>query len=163
MKKYDKKGFIFAETIVISTIIMASLVIIYSQFVSINNNYNRSFQYNNVNNLYLVQNIRNYISKDGLEELIEKLENVEYIDITSCSNEYFTEYIYCETLFKYSDVKTILFTREDLTNLKNIISTSNYNETFKNFIKYINYTQEGNYRLIVEFNNETYATLKVKA
>ena len=65
MKKYDKKGFIFAETIVISTIIMASLVIIYSQFVSINNNYNRSFQYNNVNNYKIVRKkivILNYLN-----------------------------------------------------------------------------------------------------
>ena len=90
MKKSNRKGFILAETIAVSTIVMTSLVILYSQFVSINNSYNRSFSYNNVNNLYLVKNIRDYLSEENLNKLISSMEesNSLYIDITSCPNEY---------------------------------------------------------------------------
>lgn len=48
----NKKGFILAETIAVSTVVLAALIIIYSQFVSINNSYYRSFIYNTVDNLY---------------------------------------------------------------------------------------------------------------
>lgn len=163
MKKNSKKGFILAETIAVSTVVVTSLVIIYTQFISISDNYNHSFQYNNVNNLYLLDNVRSFISNDNsLNSLISALENNTYLDITGCSNEYFTEFAYCETLLYYANIKTILFTNEDITNLKNIIDTTNYSETMKTFIKRINNSTEKNYRLIVEFNDNTYATLKIK-
>ncbi len=164
MKKSNKKGFILAETIAVSTIVMTSLVIIYSQFVSINNSYNRSFSYNNVNNLYLVKNIRDYLSEGSLNKLTSAIDenNLLYIDITSCSNEYFTEYIYCETLLDAANVKTILFTKEDINQLKDNLNNIDLTEKMKSFINFINSTNENNYRLIVEFNDDTYATLKIK-
>ena len=111
MKKNNKKGFVLAETIAVSTVVLTSLVIIYTQFISISNSYSRSFRYNNVNNLYLVNNVKAYIATDGLEKLINSLNenNYSYIDITSCDSQYFTEYIYCESLLKQSNIKTILF------------------------------------------------------
>lgn len=164
MKKSNRKGFILAETIAVSTIVMTSLVILYSQFVSINNSYNRSFSYNNVNNLYLVKNIRDYLSEENLNKLISSMEesNSLYIDITSCPNEYFTEYIYCETLLNTINVKTILFTKENVNELKDKLKDVDLTEKMKSFINYINSTTDNNYRLIVEFNDDTYATLKVK-
>ena len=164
MKKNNKKGFVLAETIAVSTVVLTSLVIIYTQFISISNSYSRSFRYNNVNNLYLVNNVKAYIATDGLEKLINSLNenNYSYIDITSCDSQYFTEYIYCESLLKQSNIKTILFTKEDITDLKNNITTTNFSEKMKEFIKYINNSKESNYRLIVEFNDDTYATLKIK-
>lgn len=164
MKKSNKKGFVLAETIAVSTVVMTSLVIIYTQFVSINNSYNRSFKYNNVNNLYLVENVRNYITDGNLNKLVNALEesNSSYIDITSCPNNYFLEYIYCQTLFNYAGIKTILFTKEDLTDLKNNLTNTNFNETMKEFITRISTSDEDNYRLIVEFTDDTFATLKIK-
>lgn len=164
MKKINKKGFVLAETIAVSTVVLTSLVIIYTQFISISNSYNRSFKYNNVNNLYLVENIRQFLINDNsLNRLITSLENGQsYIDMTSCSNDYFTEYIYCETLFNYSNAKTVLFTKEDITNLKNTIDNTNYSQNLKSFIKNINNSIDNNYRLIVEFNDDTFATIKVK-
>ncbi len=161
MKK-NKNGFILAETIAISTVVLISLVIIYNQFIIISNNYKKTFDYNNVNELYLLENVRDYIFSDGLNELIKDLNGKDYIDITACPNSYFTEYIYCETLFKYSNIKTIIFTNENISSLKNNISNTSFSEKMKKYIKNINNTNKTNYRLIVEFNNETYATLKIK-
>ena len=104
MKKSNKKGFVLAETIAVSTVVLASLVIIYTQFVSVNNSYNQSFHYNNVNNLYLLENVRSFIINDNsLNKLVSALENNTYIDITGCPNEYFMEFAYCETLLYYSN------------------------------------------------------------
>lgn len=159
MKKNNKKGFVLAETIAVSVIIMTSLVIVYTQFATLNNSYKTSFQYNNVNNLYLVNNLRNFIKDDGLDRLIQLLDNNEYIDITSCPSYLFDEYLYCRLLVDSSNMKTVLFTKEDISELKNSIDNTNYSQTMKNYIKKINNSTGNSQRLIVEFEDETYATL----
>ena len=159
MKKNNKKGFVLAETIAVSVVVMTSLVIIYTQFISVNNGYTRTFNYNSVNNLYLVNNIIEYIKQDGLSELKNGLNDQYYIDITSCSTEYFTEYIYCETLLDNLNVNKVIFTKANVTELKN--NMNGLSEKMKQFINYISLNETNSYRLIVEFNNESYATLLV--
>lgn len=159
MKKNNKKGFILAETIAVSVIIMTSLVIVYTQFVTLNNNYKSSFKYDNVNNLYLVNNLRDFIKNDGLDRLIQLVDNREYVDITSCPNYIFDEYLYCRLLIDNSNIKTVLFTKEDISELKNSIDDTDYSQEMKNYVKKINNSTENSQRLIVEFNDDTYATL----
>lgn len=159
MKKSNKKGFVLAETIAVSVVVMTSLVLIYTQFMYLSKSYARTFTYNSVNNLYLANNIKKYINSDGLSNLINGLENSNYIDITSCSTDYFTEYIYCETLIDSLEVKQVIFTKANLDDLKTNID--GLSEKMKQFINYINYKNTNNYRIIVEFNDESYATLTI--
>ena len=159
MKKSNKKGFVLAETIAVSVVVMTSLVLIYTQFMYLSKSYARTFTYNSVNNLYLANNIKKYINSDGLSNLINGLENSNYIDITSCSTDYFTEYIYCETLIDSLDVKQVIFTKSNLDDLKT--NMDGLSEKMKQFINYINYKNTNNYRIIVEFNDESYATLTI--
>lgn len=159
MKKNNKKGFVLAETIAVSVIVMTSLVIIYTQFTYLSKSYSRTFTYNSVNNLYLTNNIKEFINDDGLNNLITGLNDKNYIDITSCSTEYFTEYIYCETLMDNLGVKQVIFTKANLDDLKTNMDC--LSEKMKQFINYINYKNTNNYRIIVEFNDETYATLTI--
>lgn len=158
MKKSNKKGFILAETIAISVVIMTSLVIVYTQFMTISKSYARTFTYNSVNNLYLVNNVKEYIKDDGFDKLIKELENKLYIDITSCPTSYFINYIYCRSLVENSNIKQIIFTKQNLEELENNLD-GGLSEKMKQFIKSINYDQKNSHRLIVEFNDETYATL----
>ena len=48
MKKSLKRGFVMAEMIVVSIVAVTALVVIYSQFITINNGYYRSFNYYNI-------------------------------------------------------------------------------------------------------------------
>ncbi len=159
MKKSNKNGFILAETIAISVVIMTSLVIIYTQFRIVSNSYFKTFNYNSVNNLYLTNNVKEFIKTQSIDELKKMLDNADYVDLTSCA--YFTEYIYCEALFDSIGANKVIFTKEDLSSLKNNLP-SNFSEKLKQFINYINYGNNNNYRLIVEFSDETYASLLVK-
>ena len=160
MKKSNKKGFILAETIAVSVVIMTALVIIYTQFMTISKSYARTFTYNSVNNMYLVNNVKEYIKDDGFDKLIEELDNKLYIDITSCPTSYFINYIYCRSLVENSNIKQIIFTKQNLEELENNLDDG-LSEKMKQFIKSINYDDVNNHRLIVEFNDETYATLVV--
>ena len=160
MKKSKNKGFILAETIAVSLVIMTSLVIVYTQFVTISNSYYRTFTYNNVNDLYLVANIKEFIKSDGYDALTNELNDSSYVDLTSCPSDYFNEYIYCRSLIENSNIKQIIFTKQNIEQLKNNLD-SNFSEKMKKFIKSIKSENTNSYRLIVEFNDETFATLIV--
>lgn len=159
MKKNNKKGFILAEAIAVSVVIITSLVIVYTQFMTLNTNYKSSFQNNNVNELYLANNIKKFIMDDGLSSLIRILESNLYVDISSCSSEIFEEYMYCKTLFDTANIKTVLFTKEDINELKENIDNTIFSQTMKNYIKKLNNSNGENYRIIIEFEDDKYSTL----
>lgn len=161
MKKNNIKGFILAEVIVISVVVITALTIIYMQFISVNNSYYRSFRYNTVDDLYAVNNIRSFIEKDNLDNIINLLEGKNYVDLSSCSYEYFLEYNYCKNLLKTLNVKTLLFTYEDVTDLKSELNNISISEGMKSFIKTISSSKNNKYRIIVEFEDDRYATLKL--
>lgn len=162
MKKSLKRGFVMAETIIVSIVVLTALIILYTQFISINNSYYRSFRYNTVDDLYAVNNIKEFILNQGIENITNSLDSDKYIDLTNCSTSYFKEFAYCENLLKILDVKTLLFTYEDVSGIKDtLISDNPYSEGLFSFIKTISSDKNNKYRLIVEFNNDRYATLKI--
>jgi len=162
MKKNYKKGFVLAEVIIISVVVISALIAIYIQFISVNNSYYRSFKYNTVDDLYAMNNIRSFIENDNLGNISNLLTESKYIDLSNCSTEYFKEYNYCKNLLKTLKIKTLLFTYEDVSDIKNDLnSNTNLNEGLKSFIKTISSTKNNKYRLIAEFENDRYATLKI--
>jgi len=161
MKKNCKKGFVLAEAIIVSVVVIIALTVIYMQFISVNNSYYRSFRYNTVDDLYTVNNIRTFIENDNLNNIIDLLEGNNYVDLSSCSYEYFLEYNYCQNLLKTLNVKTLLFTYEDTTELKKELNNMNISEGMRSFIKTISQDKNNKYRLIVEFEDDRYATLKI--
>lgn len=162
MKKSFKRGFIMAETIIVAIVVLTALIILYTQFISINNSYYRSFRYNTVDDLYAVNNIRNFIINDNYENIISSLEDKNYVDLTDCSTTYFKEYNYCKTLLNTLNVKTLILAYEDLAKLKDELKENNtLSEGLHTFIKTIPNDKNNKYRLIVEFNDDRYATLKL--
>lgn len=163
MKKKNFKGFILAETVAVSAVVIAALIIIYVQFISIMNSYQVSFKYNTVENMYSANNISEYILTDGYALLKTAITTSSYVDITSCSADYFTEYFYCEGLMDNLGVKTALFVKEDTTDLVTTITSNNpFSEGFGKFIKFIKSDLEvDKYRVIIEFTDGTYASVKI--
>jgi len=161
MKKMNNKGFMLAETLIVATFLVTTLLFIYIQFNNITNTYDNSFKYNTVNGLYNAKNIIKYISTDGIEKLKAELsqDGVEFINITNCSNTYFTETEYCNVMMSSSSVKTALFAKENLEDLKK--STTSLDQTMIDFINYIDYEKTTGYRIIIEFNDNTFASLKI--
>ena len=58
-------------------------------------------------------------------------------------------------------VKTLLFAYEDVSELKKSLNSINLSEGMKSFVKTINSNKNNKYRIIVEFEDDRYATLKV--
>ncbi len=159
MKK-NNKGFLLAEVITVSVVTIVALVIIYVQFVAVDNSYYKSFKYNNVDKLYLANQLKQFINGDNANELYSDIENISYADITNC-DAYFIERTYCRNLINTIDAKQVLVTKLDTSSIldklkeNKIVSSDMYT-----FISN-NKSLENGYRLIIEFNDNTYATLKL--
>ena len=159
MKK-NNKGFLLAEVITVSVVTIVALVIIYVQFVAVDNSYYKSFKYNNVDKLYLANQLKQFINGDNASELYSDIENISYADITNC-DAYFIERTYCRNLISAIDAKQVLVTKLDTSSIldklkeNKIVSSDMYT-----FISN-NKSLENGYRLIIEFNDNTYATLKL--
>lgn len=185
MKKREK-GFMLVETLVVSTLVSIVLIALYVQFKNIVNNFDRDSRYNSVNNLYATQNVKNFILRDATGNFYKTLKNLldENIKegnshflkiITNCSGNSANAYqtnacTYFDFLTRFYNIKQIIFTL-DIVDLEEIDYQILDNANFERFIRNIKndnevkYDENGNriydYRIIVEFENNEYATLTI--
>ncbi len=159
MKKQNKKGFVLVETIIISVVVTTALLLIYIQLMTINSSFKKHFSYDNVDKLYLTENIVDYIKTNDMA--IFQNNSQPYVNITSCDNTYFEDYAYCRTLFSALGVENIIFTTNNITTLKQNVNTYDFSEKLKEYIKILSISNESGYRIIVEYDDETFASLKV--
>ncbi|HHW69063.1 MAG TPA: hypothetical protein GX747_01825 [Tenericutes bacterium] len=164
MKK-NNSGFILAEAIIVSTLALTVLVVLYTQFNKINRNYNITFSYNSVENIYAANNFKMYLLKSGYDNLVSALESMpeRYLDIKSCPIEYLSENSHCKNLVDVISAKNIFFTNADIMDLKKEIENkTEISFEMKEFIKSISRNvNDDQYRLIIEFNDGSFATILI--
>ena len=158
MKK-KSRGFALLETLIVSTIIASIMIYMFVQFNSLQNKYNESLRYNDVDDLYKLDSIKSYIislSNEFKQGLISKIESDSLVIITKDDNTYTNlEYIdNQEEMLKNLNIKNFIITKSDVSN----ISMDGLSKNIKNMIKKIN-NKSDNYRFIVEFDNENIATI----
>ena len=169
--KFNNKGFLLIETLIVTVFVVSTLIFLFVQFQRIETNYSRTFNYNTVDGLYRLSNIRDFIDENAFTGVRNTLNSssLPYVNISTCNaiNNYnpslSTEIEYCELLFSVSDVKTLIMTDENtesvIEELRNITFIT---QEKKDFIRYINYNDEfGKYRLIIEYTDGTFATLTI--
>jgi len=157
MKKIDNRGFMLVETLLVTSFVAGVLIYLFVQFSNLGQKYQNSYDYNPVEDLYALEDIKDYIKSDtvALEGIGTSLEEKSYIDITDCS--IFTSKNYCKKLFELENIDSIVVS----LNQVNSSEYSKYNEGFKEFVKKINPEGAEKYRLIASFKNSTYATLRL--
>ena len=157
MKKLNNKGFMLAETLIVSTFVAGVLIFLFIQFTNLGKAYDDSYINNTPEGLYALEDIKEYINTDlDVQLYIEQnIETMKYIDLTDCS--LFTNKDYCVNLFELENIDRIFVTINDFDKQ----SITGYNEDFKIFINKI--INEGNekYRLVASFNNGMFATMRV--
>lgn len=159
MRKKD--GFALIETLIVSTIIAAILVYIFVQFNHVNKSYDDNFKYNDVDDLYKLDDIKGYINSldatsiatittkidtDGI--IVMNKENDTYSDISYLDNQ--------GDLLDNLGIKTFVLTKADINN----VDTSSLSQNLKDMIKKID-NKSDNYRLMAEFDNGACATITV--
>ena len=157
MKKLNNKGFMLAETLIVSTFVAGVLIFLFIQFTNLGKAYDDSYIYNTPEGLYALEDIKEYINTDlDVQLYIEQnIETMKYIDLTDCS--LFINKDYCVNLFELENIDRIFVTTNDFDKQ----SITGYNEDFKIFINKI--INEGNekYRLVASFKSGMFATMRV--
>ncbi len=164
MKKLNNKGFMLTETLVVAGFVIATLVFLYTQVRNINKSYTTSFKYNNISELYALGSFGDYLKVNGLNVAgpASLLAESKYLDLSSCTEVFLAENNYCNALVSSLNIKKIILTSENLNELKIAINNdTSLSEEMKQFIRTIQYDDGADYRIIAEFTNGTFATLKI--
>lgn len=151
----NKKGFALVETLVVSLVVATILIYIFVQFTNLKNNYDESFRYNDIDNLYQLEQIKNYINSmpaNMKEEISSAITTDTYYIIDSTSALEFEK-----DLINEIGAKTLIITYADI----NDINTTSFSNNIKKMLKRVN-NKSSNYRLIVEYDNNKVATMTFK-
>lgn len=170
MKKLDSKGFLLTELLVTATLVSTVLIFLYTQFYTIKRSYDTSFKYNTVNGLYALSNVRSFLEENDIYILTQGLNTTSYIDLKN-DNLQTANTTYFNELMTGLNIKYLIFTNQNIDNLINQISNgtalnsdTNEYEDLKKFIKRIDFDNKdtsNNYRIIAEFNDNTFASILV--
>lgn len=157
----NSKAFALVETLIVSTIIATILMYVFIQFNKVESKYDESFAYNDVDNLYKLDSIKEYINSldsTTITNITTKIDSDDII-IMDKNDDTYTNIEYLDNqldLLTNLDIKTLILTKADINN----VDTSNLSATLKNMIKKID-NKSDNYRIIAEFNNGECATITV--
>ena len=170
MKKLDSKGFLLTELLVTATLVSTVLIFLYTQFYTIKRSYDTSFKYNTVNGLYALSNVRSFLEENDIYILTQGLNTTSYIDLKN-DNLQTANTTYFNELMTGLNIKYLIFTNQNIDNLINQInngtalnSDTNEYEDLKKFIKRLDFDNKdtsNNYRIIAEFNDNTFASILV--
>ena len=144
------------EALIISAVVLTALILVYAQFSRLNLQYNNSYYFYNINDIYALNEVASYLDNESMP-MLNGLST--YIDITDCSG--FTYATYCTMLFDAANIKNIIITTRERNTLVNALKISNpYGLRFANFASTIddsdlNYT----YMLVASFNDGTFAAI----
>lgn len=177
MIKLNCKGFMMAEVIIVSTVILGTLVGLYTIFNKMYIVYTERSYYYNVDAVYAGESIYKYLvssekfvsilKKDQIKQnedknvsgnvnLIKK-DNNDY----QCSSEFFTDTNICNVLSTTYKIKnvTIFPYNEDALRPTNS-NNSSFDVRFKDYLDYLstslNFEDGFNYIIIVELENGDY-------
>ena len=156
------KGFALVETLIVSTIIATILIYVFVQFNALQSEYNESFKYNDVDDLYKLDSIKSYINSldnTAKTNIITKITSDDIIIMDKEDNTY-TDITYFDNqndLLTNLGIKTLILTKADINN----VDTSSLSKNIKDMIKRID-NKSDNYRIIAEFNSGIAATITIR-
>lgn len=163
MKKNNQKGFMLVEAFIVSTIVLGVLVFMFVQIRTVINGFDRSFAYNTVPGIYITNELGKFVTQYDYENIKQKVYNNGYILRNKDSYKEFDVSINdtWNEMLKNSDVKNIIIAEENLRRLKDV-TDGTFSPKLEDYIDTISVDNlVGQYRIIVEFNDDTYASVKL--
>lgn len=151
--KLNCKGFMLAEVVVVSVIICAVLVTLYTSLVRINNAYDTRNRYYDINTLYFTEEVNDIIIYNGYINEYISTNNSKEIDLSNVfSNDSNFYSAYNIDTAKGGSIR-MLFSLYDNSSVE-ALADMNINATFKEYISYLkdhfDYDEEYEYILVTE-------------
>ncbi len=162
-KKFNCQGFSLLETLIVSIFIVGVLLVLYTQYVVLQKNYDNTYRYNAVGTVYNTKQLTNFLESKEASFVIQNIgaTGAGYVDITSCQGLANEEY--CQALLEELDVKTVLVTDNNPQKLITDLTAINpYTENLYQFLKHIDVNTGKKYRVIVEYQNGELSSLNLE-
>jgi len=134
----EKKGFMLAEVLIVSTLLIGVMSFMYVQTNSINKAYSREFKYNTVDGLYGARIIKEFLS---IKYNLNNLNATSFVNKNSLNSNYFNK------LMEKFDILKIIITNNN-ENVYNFL-VNNYSQN----TPYIG-TDSTYYEKLVEFSSK---------
>ena len=154
----NNKGFMLAEAVITSTIVLTTLIGLYTTFSRLYNLYNIRTTYFDIDGVYAIKGmIDNLIDNNKMNSTLQQVNTNNYSQLISkkvCSSAN-TNTNYCNSLQKLYNIENmyiIQYKKDKVTNLKN----QDINQTFKDYLDYIS-----NYYSFVDSNADDTTDNKV--
>ncbi len=139
-----KKGFALLETIIVITFLSVSLLLLYGTFSNMVSNSKKNILYDDAANIYKAYYLKEYLKLDGYKT--DSVKELSCIDFNLDG---------CKTLFDEFDISKIYIALYDLKKYDDNL----YSSYFNNYVNSLSNMGEYKYRLIVEFKDNSYASL----
>jgi len=157
MKKNNQKGFMLVEAFIVSTIVLGVLVFMFVQIRTIVNGFDKSFSYNTVPGIYITNELSKFIDENGYDTTLVGssgyiLKGYDgYTEMGSVTNDIWNE------MLKNGNVKNVIISDYTMSALKTSASIANNLKEYVSSLPVDINDQDD--RIIIEFNDETYASL----
>ena len=161
--KRDNRGFLLAESLIVSTFVLTVLIFLFVQFRNLITNYKISYNYNNVESIYDLGSLSNYISTNNIkiDTSSDKPYTIIYKDNTCQLNVNYSTF--CDDMLEAMNAKLVIYTSSDISNIKNYVNNNqddNISQSMRDFINKISAVKvENKGRLLAEFNDGTFSTV----
>ena len=147
----NNKGFMMAEVVVVSAIVLVAITGLYISYNKIYSIYNARIDYYDVTTLYRLGYYRDVlIENDKIEEVLETANNQKVVDIYNSKNTGVISEL-PETEFKEYTTDTVFLVKASNFSL-NALEDRKINQTFKNYIEFLldGATINSNYMMLME-------------
>lgn len=172
MSKMNNKGFLLAESLIVSTFVLTVLMFLFVQFRNLMSNYKTTYIYNSVEDIYSLGSLADYLKtyEDTNNTLNNQLESNKFFYVYN-NNECQTDDIKlkpgfskdtCTEIGNALELDYAIYTNSDISEIKNSINNITLDNDMKNFIKKVDTTLvENKGRLIAKFKNGHFATVAI--
>ena len=133
MKK-NNKGFMLVEVIIVSVVVAIIMTTLYVAFVKVYNNYELKETYTNIDAVYAVKTIEDFLIDDF--KIVNLLNNSSEYNEINCSS--FSDVNYCNNVFSRYNINKIYLLKLNNSNDRVPDLPSDVNQTFKDYIIYLN-------------------------
>ena len=161
MNRMNNRGFLLAESLVVSTFVLTILIFLFVQFRNVVTNYKTTYSYNNVESIYNLGSFSNYISTNNIK--IDTSSDKPYTIIYKDNTCQLNVNTFCDDMLEAMNAKLVIYTSSDISNIKNYVNNNqddNISQSMRDFINKISAVKvENKGRLLAEFNDGTFATV----
>lgn len=161
MGKRNHQGFMLIETLLVSVFIASTLIFLYIQFQKVRDSYDVTFSYNTIDGVYSSKVLLEYLQENGIANMSNALKSnsITQIEVSTCPGAYLTNTTFCNRLVENLNIRKAYYVSSDVTNFRNKMKSLGLSNKFQTFIRSMKDSDGIGYRLVIEYNDDTYATI----